>query len=167
MHTPAPPAVLREVFSQFPQGVVLIGAEVGGIPQGMIASTFTVGVSLNPPLVSVAVQHTSATWPRLRSAPRLGISLIGEEHVHLTRQLASTHRDQRFDGVDTQVDEQGALILPGSPAWMTTRIHDQVRAGDHDLILLEVLDLGITPGVEAMIFHHSSFKKLAAPDVSA
>lgn len=57
----AQPAVLREVFSQFPQGVVLIGAEVDGIPQGMIASTFTVGISLNPPLVTVAVQHRSET----------------------------------------------------------------------------------------------------------
>lgn len=163
----AQPAVLREVFSQFPQGVVLIGAEVDGIPQGMIASTFTVGISLNPPLVTVAVQHSSETWPRLRPAPRLGISLIGKDHVHLTRQLASTHRDRRFDGVDIHIDDEGALILPGSPAWMTTRIYDQVRAGDHDLILLEVLGVGATAEAEAVVFHHSSFKKLAAPDVSA
>lgn len=163
----ADPAALREVFSQFPQPVVLIGAEVDGVPQGMIASTFTVGISLDPPLVAVAAQHTSTTWPRLRPAPRLGVSLIGGGHAHLTRQLASTKRDSRFDGVDTRVDDEGALILPGSPAWMTTRIHDQVRAGDHDLILLEVLDLGVTPGAEAVVFHRSAFKRLVTPDTPA
>lgn len=155
------PAVLREVFSQFPQGVVLIAADIDGAPQGMIASTFTVGVSLHPPLVSVAVQHTSTTWPLLRSAPRLGISLIGDEHAHLTRQLASPQRERRFEGVDTLSDDEQALILPGAPAWMTTQIHDQFRAGDHDLILLDIIDLGITPGTDPMVFHRSSFKTLS------
>lgn len=157
------PAALREVFSNFPQAVVLIAAEVAGQPEGLIASTFTVGISLDPPLVAVAIQHTSSTWPRLSAAPRLGITLIGDAHAPLTRQLAGADRHHRFDGVDLHRDADGALTLPGAPAWMTTRIHDQIRAGDHDLILLEVLDLGTAPGVAPVIFHRSSFRKLAAP----
>lgn len=50
---------LREAYSHFPQGVVLLAAEVDGVRHGLLASTFTVGVSLTPPLVSVAVQRSS------------------------------------------------------------------------------------------------------------
>ena len=52
--TPATPETLRETFSHFPQGVAFIGAEVDAAPLGLVASTLTVGVSLDPPLVSVA-----------------------------------------------------------------------------------------------------------------
>lgn len=49
------PLELRAAFAQFPQGIVVVGAEINGSPQGLVASTFTVGVSLEPPLVTFAV----------------------------------------------------------------------------------------------------------------
>lgn len=151
---------LREAFSHFPQGVVLVSAEIDGVRHGLLASTFTVGVSLDPPLVSVAVQHSSRTWPTLHEHGRLGVSVLGREQAHLARQLASKDRERRFDGVDLEVDEHGALTLRGTPAWMTVQVHDQMRAGDHDIALLEVLSIGSEPGAEAMVFHRSEFKEL-------
>ena len=59
----ADPGHLRETFSYFPSGVVALLAEVDGQPQALVASAFTVGVSINPPLVSCAIQLTSCTWP--------------------------------------------------------------------------------------------------------
>lgn len=117
--TSATPEALREAFSHFPQGVVLIGAEVDGVPQGLVASTFTVGVSLDPPLVTFAVQHTSETWPLLRAAPRLGVSLMGRHQVDTTRRLASKDRDRRFDDVDIDIDGAGALTVRSTPRGCT------------------------------------------------
>jgi len=165
--SPHTPAALREAFSHFPQGVVLIGAEVGGAPQGLVASTFTVGVSLDPPLVSFAVQHTSETWPLLRTAPRLGVSLMGRRQIDTTRKLAAMDRDRRFDGVDFAVDDGGALTVCGTPVRLHTRIHGEVRAGDHDIVLLEVLGIDSVPDTPAMVFHRSSFKELVALRLSA
>ena len=68
---------LREAFSQFPQGMVLVAAEIDGVRHGLVASTFTVGVSLDPPLVSFAVQHSSRTWPSLREHGHLGVTMLG------------------------------------------------------------------------------------------
>lgn len=158
---------LREAFSHFPQGVVLIAAEVDGAPQGLVASTFTVGVSLDPPLVSVAVQHSSETWPQLRAQRQLGISLLGREQSGIARQLASKDRANRFRGVDLEIDESGALTLPTAPARMLTRIHDQMRAGDHDVVLLEVLSAESIPGADAIVFHRSAFKDISPRDLPA
>lgn len=78
---------LRRAFAQFPSGVVAVCAHIDRQPVGLAVSTF-VPVSLNPPLVSISIRHESATWPRLRRAPRLGINVLGEGQEHIARTLA-------------------------------------------------------------------------------
>jgi flavin reductase (DIM6/NTAB) family NADH-FMN oxidoreductase RutF len=90
------PKSLREAFGHFPSGVIAIAAEVDGVRVGLAASTF-VPVSLDPPLVSFAVQNTSETWPKLKDLPRLGISVLGEAHDEAARTLAAKTGD-RFAG---------------------------------------------------------------------
>ncbi|GAA2090487.1 MULTISPECIES: flavin reductase family protein [Brevibacterium] len=157
------PQALRDAFSHFPQGVVLISAEVDGAPRGLVASTFTVGVSLDPPLVSVAVQHSSETWPQLRAAPVLGVSLLGSHQADVVRQLSSKDRDRRFEGIATEVRPDLSLTVGSSPVTMRTRVHDEVRAGDHDIVLLEILDIGTAPEAAPLVFHRSSFKEVTVP----
>lgn len=168
------PDALRETFSHFPQGVALIGAEVAGTPLGLVASTVTAGVSLDPPLISVAVQTTSSTWPLLRSAPALGVSLLGAHQSLLAKQLAAKDRASRFAGVAPEITADGALTIPGSPAYLWTRLYNEVEAGDHTLALLEILDTssrtdtgtGTDTGIpadddsdtDALVFHRSEFK---------
>ncbi|GFZ88327.1 flavin reductase family protein [Nesterenkonia alkaliphila] len=158
--TPADPLALRAAFAQFPQGVVVLGAEIDGAPEGLVASTFTVGVSLDPPLVSFAVQHTSSTWPRLRRAPQLGVSVLGEEQQGLCRQIAAKDRSQRFAGVEYSTDDAGALAIAHSPLHLRTRLYNQFPAGDHDVVLLEVLDLTVDEARPGLVFHQSTFKPL-------
>ncbi len=85
------PTSLREAFGHFPSGVIAIAAEVDGIRIGLAASTF-VPVSLDPPLVSFAVQNTSETWPKLKDLPRLGISVLGEAHDEAARRSGGENR---------------------------------------------------------------------------
>lgn len=155
------PLELRRAFAQFPQGVVVIGAEIDGEPQGLVASTFTVGVSLEPALVTFAVQHTSSTWPRLREgASHLGVSVLGADHDRVCAQIASKDRANRFTGVTYDTADHGALTLGDVPLWMHTRIYNQFTAGDHDVVVLEVLDLGVREHAPGLVFHRSEFKPL-------
>ena len=64
-------AQLRQVFAAFPTGIAAVAAIIDGEPAGLAANSF-VSVSLDPPLVSVCIGHTSTTWPALRTAGRLG-----------------------------------------------------------------------------------------------
>ena len=157
---PASPEALRETFSRFPQGVALIAAEINGAPVGLVASTLTAGVSLEPPLVSVAIQNSSTTWPILRRATELGISLLSTEQEALARQLASKDRARRFDGVDPEVSADGALTIPGSSTLLWTRHYSEFAAGDHTVALLEILGARSEEGPEALVFHRSQFKGL-------
>ena len=76
----APPGGLRV----FPTGVVAVASRVDGGLVGLAASSFT-SVSLDPPLVSFSVATTSRTWPTLRRAAHLGLTVLAEHHGAVCR----------------------------------------------------------------------------------
>jgi flavin reductase (DIM6/NTAB) family NADH-FMN oxidoreductase RutF len=154
------PRRIREAFSYFPSGVVALIADVDGEPQGMVASAFTVGVSIDPPLVSCAIQVTSSTWPRLKRASAVGISVLGEDQGPLARQLGSRDRANRFAGVTLQDNRSPARFVPGAPLWLECTVHAEFPAGDHTVVLFEVVGLSTETGYRPLVFHGSAFRQL-------
>ena len=153
-------ASLREAFGHFPTGVIAIAAEVDGTLVGLAASTF-MPVSLDPPLVSFAVQNTSTTWPKLQCRPRLGISVLGEAHDDAARALAARTGD-RFAGLQTVSTENGAVFIDGTSVWLEGSIENSVQAGDHTIVILRVMDITVHPEVAPIVFHRSTFRRLGA-----
>jgi flavin reductase (DIM6/NTAB) family NADH-FMN oxidoreductase RutF len=153
---------LRETFGHFPSGVAALAAELAGERQVLVASSFTVGVSMDPPLVMFAVQKSSSTWPVLSRAERIGISILGGDHANLCRQLASKDKANRFTGVETETTDGGAVLIGGSSVWLECSIYGQHEAGDHDVILFEVHALHTDKATEPLVFHGSRFRRLVA-----
>ncbi|MTE12136.1 flavin reductase family protein [Nocardia aurantiaca] len=160
--TPADGADLRRTFAHFPSGVVAVCARIGGTPYGLVASTF-VPVSLDPPLVSICIQYTSETWPRLEQADRLGLSLLAGEQEAAARGLSS-RRGDRFRNVELRAGNGSAAFVAGATAWLETSVHEQVPAGDHAVVLLRVHRIGARPESEPLVFHRSGFRALHDPD---
>jgi flavin reductase (DIM6/NTAB) family NADH-FMN oxidoreductase RutF len=153
------PARLRQVFAAFPTGVAAVAAVIDGEPTGLAANSF-VSVSLDPPLVSVCIAHTSTTWPALRTADRLGISVLGDHQESASRQLSS--RDgARFAGLSWRVTGDGAVLVSEASAWLDCSLEQEIPAGDHDIVLLRVHDLGATE-VMPLVFHGSTYRQLQA-----
>lgn len=154
------PAALRGAFACFPSGVTAVCGLRGGQPAGMAASAFT-GVSLEPPLVSLCVQGSSTTWPKLRALPGLGISVLNEDQGDLCRQLSAKTGD-RFAGVGWTASDGGAVFLPGAAAWLDCAVEREVPAGDHILVLLRIRRFRTDATAAPLVFHGSRFRKLAA-----
>jgi flavin reductase (DIM6/NTAB) family NADH-FMN oxidoreductase RutF len=150
---------LRRVFAAFPTGVAAVAAVIDGEPAGLAASSF-VSVSLDPPLVSVCVAHTSTTWPALRVAGRLGISVLGDHQEQASRQLSSRAAG-RFAGLDWRATAGGAVLLSEASAWLDCSLEQEIPAGDHDIVLLRVHDLGATE-VMPLVFHGSRYRQLTS-----
>jgi flavin reductase (DIM6/NTAB) family NADH-FMN oxidoreductase RutF len=155
----ADPHELRKAFGCFPSGVTAVCAIVGGVPVGMAASSFT-SVSMSPPLVSVCIQSTSSTWPRLREATRLGVSVLAESQDHACLALAVKEGD-RFAGVAWDVSDDGAVFVRDATVWLDCSLHDEVPAGDHVIALLEIHGAQADPDAAPLVFHGSTFRKLA------
>jgi flavin reductase (DIM6/NTAB) family NADH-FMN oxidoreductase RutF len=153
---------LRHAFGIFPTGVVAVAAEVDGQPVGLAASSFT-SVSLAPPLVSVNLATTSRTWPDLRRARHLGVTVLAEHHARICRQLAGAV-EQRFDEVAYSVSSEGAITLDEGLARFDCTIYREVDAGDHVLVLLELHAVQHVTGADnPLVFHRSVFGRLERP----
>lgn len=154
------PVQLRRAYGCFPSGVTAVCALEDGVPVGIAASSFT-SVSVDPPLVSVCVQNSSTTWPRLRALPRLGVSVLGQEQNAAAQQLAAKQGD-RFAELDLTRTGDGAVLVHGAVAWLDCSIHSEVPAGDHSIVLLHIHALRALPEHAPLVFHGSRFRQLVA-----
>ena len=157
---------VRRTFALFPSGVAAIAAEIDGVSRVLVASSFQVGISADPPLVLFAVQRTSETWPLLRAAPRLGVSVLGEAHESAARQLASKVGD-RFSGIATETTASGAILIDGAPVHLECSMEGETPAGDHEVVLLRVHALATDPATPPLVFHGSTFRRLSPAEVAA
>lgn len=154
------PQALREAFGIFPSGVVAVAAEVDDRRIGLAASSFT-SVSLDPPLVSFSIANTSKTWPDLRRAGHLGVTILADHHGEVCRQLAGPVED-RFAGLSATTSVDGALTLDDGLARFECSIYDEVVAGDHTIVLLELHAVSQTDTSGPLVFHRSGFGRMAA-----
>ncbi|WP_333619095.1 flavin reductase family protein [Dietzia sp.] len=153
---------LRTILAGVPTPIAAIAAIVDGAPVGMVVGTF-VGVSLEPPIVSVSLQKSSSTWPLLRDADALGISVLTSDHAaHIGR--LSGPSAERFSEIAWTGDEADAVFLNGASASFRTRIHQEVDAGDHVIALLAVDYAYSRPSAaDALVFHNSKVTTPLAP----
>jgi len=158
------PDQLRAAYGVFPSGVVAVAAEVDGALVGLAASSFT-SVSLDPPLVSFSVANTSKTWPALREADHLGLTVLADHHGEVCRRLAGPV-DQRFDDLAVSATDEGAVTLDEGLARFDCTVYREVEAGDHTIVLLHLHAVEqVVDGVDVskpLVFHRSGFGRLAA-----
>ena len=154
----ADPQSLRQIYGAFPSGVIATCALVGDTPVGMAASSFT-SVSLDPPLVSLCIQNTSTTWPRLRSARRLGLSVLAHDHDEVCAALARKDGD-RFAAVEWEASEDGAIFVRGSVAYLECSLDREIEAGEHNIALLAIHGAAASTVSTPLVFHGSRFRRL-------
>ena len=154
------PNSLREAFGVFPSGVVAVAARVDDQLIGLAASSFT-SVSLEPALVSFSVANTSKTWPTLRRAVHLGLTVLADHHGEVCQQLAGPV-EHRFDGLDVTTTEDGATTLDDGLARFDCTIHREVEAGDHTIVLLRLHAVEHADTSLPLVFHRSSFGRMEA-----
>lgn len=134
-----------------------------GAAEGIVASTFTVGVSLNPPLVMFAAQNSSRTWPLIRDGKRIGVSVLAADQAGICRQIAAKAGD-RFAGVRLTTTSLGAAFLDGAGIWLDCSVEAETPAGDHTLVLLRVHGHRTRGSSrDPLIFHNSDLRGLEVP----
>jgi flavin reductase (DIM6/NTAB) family NADH-FMN oxidoreductase RutF len=155
------PVRLRQAFGDFPSGVVAVAALVDGASVGLAASSFT-SVSLDPPLVSVSIANSSKTWPDLRRADHLGVTVLAAHHSELCRRLAGPV-EHRFDDVDVGVTANGAVVIEDGLARFDCTIYREVEAGDHTIVLLQLhaVEHSADAAAGPLVFHRSGFGRLS------
>jgi flavin reductase (DIM6/NTAB) family NADH-FMN oxidoreductase RutF len=112
--------------------------------------------------VAVAPARTSTSWPRIARAGQFCVNVLGDHQGEVGQSFAVSGGD-KFDGVAWHpAPATGAPVLEGSLAWVDCRLELVHDAGDHELIIGRVLDLGVASGDGSpLLYFRSKFATVA------
>ncbi len=152
-------ANFRTVLGRLPTGVVVVTGGDPEQPSGLVVGSF-MSVSLQPPLVAVCPAQTSTSWPAIEAGGGFCANILGEGQEELAKRFAQTGGD-KFQGLEwTPAPATGAPLFAGVAAWIDCRIYRRYEAGDHWLVLGEVLELSGLQDSGALVFHSGVFRPL-------
>ncbi|WP_294569456.1 flavin reductase [uncultured Arthrobacter sp.] len=155
MHDSGPGAIdprrYRDVLGQYPTGVTVVTSiDETGHPIGLAVGSFT-SVSLDPPLVAFCPAKTSTTWPRIAKAGRFCVNVLAARQEPVCRQFSS-RMPNKFEALSWAPAGTGSPILDGAVAWIDCELETVHRAGDHDIVVGAVRDLGTVDNGLPLLF---------------
>ncbi|WP_413105191.1 flavin reductase family protein [Streptomyces sp. Inha503] len=139
----------RETFTELMSGVcapvtVVTATTADGRPRGSTVSSFA-SLSLDPPLVSFALDRASGLLAHLRPGDRVGVNILGAHQRELATRFARRHQGagSKFDGVTWTV-RAGLPYLPESAGWTAGRVERHLDGGDHVLLVVSPEEAELT-----------------------
>ena len=156
-------SAFRRVMGSFPTGVTVVTVASGdGSMHGITVNSFS-SVSLDPMLVLVCLNETSRGIGLIERAGAFAVNVLSSDQQDVSRWFASRYRpagSTMFDGVPFEVGVTGCPVLVDATASFDCRLRQSHRAGDHLIVLGEVVALVHRPQLEPLIFHAGSYKSL-------
>lgn len=144
-HPPAiaiEPAAFKDVFRTVPTAVAIVTATTAdGTPVGLTVGSFA-SVSLEPPIVSLSVMHTSTSWAVVRDLEVFGVSVLAGDQAETVRAFSATKTD-RMTKVDWTPGHHGLPVVHGAVAFVACRTRQLLTMGDHEVAFADVLDLEV------------------------
>ncbi len=154
------PYAFRQLCGRFATGIVVLTArDPHGAPLGMTMNSFT-SVSLDPPLIALAVGHEAQMHSLLLTTTHLAVNILAIEQEALARRFAAG-LPERFDGVGWQPGPTDEVLLDGALAHLYCTRWDTVPVGDHTLLIARVTG-GSTAAIGGpLLYYRGSY---AEPD---
>ena len=155
----APPDLLRSVFRRHAAGVAVITAQDAGGPVGFTATSLT-SVSAEPAIISFGVGSGASSWPAISECDHVGVHILGEHQRELAATFARSGADRFGAPTRWRTGPERVPVLDDVLAWLVCRIVARVPAGDHRIVLAEVV-LGDPSGAgRPLLYHQGRFNGL-------
>jgi len=141
MHPPASDPIesdtFRRVMGHFVTGVTVVTALDGERPFGITVNALS-SVSLDPPLVMVALDRRRFLTPIVRAAGRYAVNILSEDQQALSDCFAGAPVEpgrEAFCGATWHAGSAGLPIIDGAIATLECTVVETFSAGDHDLFI--------------------------------
>lgn len=145
---------MKQVNRQFVSGVTVVTAMDDDIPRGLAVSAFS-SVSLEPPTVMVAVQHTSSTHDCLFRTDHLAINILSTDQLDVVGVFATKAAD-KFADLDWTPGPFGSPLINRSSAVMETEIRERLRASTHTIFMCRVVHAEVA-ALHPMVYSSGRF----------
>ena len=131
------PIHFREVMGHFATGISVVTTYDGDRPAGITVNAFS-SVSLQPPLVMIALDRRRFITPMVRDRGRYAVNVLGADQQALSDCFAHAPVSpgrEAFCGAAWHVGPTGLPLVDGSIATLECSIVETFDAGDHELFI--------------------------------
>jgi len=162
MHSPSVcEAEFRTACSKFPTGVSIATVVANQTPYGMTVASFT-SVSLDPCLVLVCIDHRAQMAKLLSVGTYIGINVLANDQQALSERFSKNWRE-RFAGISWYPGSTGVPLLTGVLATFECCIGAMVPAGDHLIVIAQVVQVNSTNG-DPLVYVNRCYTRIAMDD---
>lgn len=165
--------LLRAAFRRAAAGVAVItardaasegtaydaGAGERGRPVGFTATSLT-SVAADPALISFNVGALSSSWPTLERVEHIGAHILGEHQEALAATFARGGVDRFAAPTQWHEGPAGVPVLAAVPAYLICRIVARVPAGDHRVVIAEVVGGDAEGPGRPLLYHRGGYNAL-------
>jgi flavin reductase (DIM6/NTAB) family NADH-FMN oxidoreductase RutF len=134
---------IARALGRIPSGLFIISAHQAGKDLTMLAS-WVQQCSFDPPRVTLGLARGRAISQILEAGSEFCISILPEGRKDLISRFGKPS-EHPLEGIATHKPGQLALALSDACAWLLCHSHSHLSAGDHDILVADVLagDRGI------------------------
>ena len=151
-----PAADFRTAMGQFATGVTVVTTLDGDRPQGITVNALA-SVSLEPPLVMVALDRRRFIIPALEAFGRYAVSILSENQQWLSDCFAGanvTPGREAFCGAEWDSGQTGLPLLRGAIATLECTVLNRFEAGDHFLYMGRVDHVRLQDDIAPPLLYH-------------
>ncbi len=144
----------RRIMGRFATGVTLVTTRCGDHVCGLTANAVA-SLSLDPPLVLVAVDRTNHTYECLKQSRCFAVNVLMEDQQEISRRFA-TPGPKDFSGLAVTTAATGSPILSEALAFVDCQVVEVLSGGDHDIFIGEIITGDLRDG-HPLIFYDGKY----------
>jgi len=142
---------LRRLMSRWATGVAVVTSRDGGGPRGATTNALT-SLSLDPPLVLVALDRGSNTLAAVQASGRFCLNVLAADQEAVARRFATkASGEEKLAGLPHQLVD-GVPVLTGVLAWLACELEQELPGGDHAILVGRPLDAGGDQDAQPLVF---------------
>ncbi|WP_372634213.1 flavin reductase family protein [Fodinibius sp.] len=152
---------LKKAMRQLPFPVTIATAAIGKEKRGVTIGSFT-SLSLTPPLISFNIDHDAQIHDLITRATHYAIHIPQPEQSSLCDHFAVSGRtgEEQFKDVDYYRSAYGSPILSNISTVIQCRSYDKLKAGDHTIIVGEVVEIDQQNERPGVLYHDRSYRSV-------
>jgi flavin reductase (DIM6/NTAB) family NADH-FMN oxidoreductase RutF len=132
---------IAELFHRLSYGVYVVGVAAGDRRDGFTAAWVT-QVSFEPLLLALSINPDNASYELLHEGGGFTVNVLKQGQLELARRFGtrSGRSEDKLQGIRWLPGRTGAPILEQVLAYFDCELTGRYRAGDHELVLGQVVD---------------------------
>lgn len=148
----------RAVLGRFATGVTIV-TSLGPRKRdvGLTVTAFS-SVSLDPPLVSICIDHSASVYNAMSKAKHFVVNILSEGQEALARRFAEAGPN-RFEGIGFDRAQNGDALLADVLGYVECSVVARHAAGDHDIIIGAV-EVAMAQEGKPLLYYRGGYAQL-------